>query len=79
MFKSILRPFFPFTAGFEGHPFQFISGSMNEVFTFPGTATFSYTAKRVTDLPVDMVMGFKLRKVAPYQYDIPCTAGQGSW
>ena len=67
------------SAGYEGHPFQFISGSIPDVFTFPGTATISYHAKRVTDLPADVVMGFKIKKVAPFVYDVPCTLGQGSW
>ena len=66
-------------AGYENHPFQFISGSIPEVFSFPGTASISYHAKRGTDLPNDLIMGFKVKKVAPYVYDVPCTFGQGSW
>ena len=75
---SILKLLFP-TAGYENHPFQFISGSIPEVFTYPGPVTFSYHAKRGIDLPTDLIMGFKLKKVAPYVYDVPCTLGQGSW
>jgi hypothetical protein len=66
-------------AGYENHPFQFISGSIPSVFTFPGTSTVSYHAKRGVDLPTDLVMAFKLKKVAPYVFDVPCTLGQGSW
>ena len=71
--------FFNILAGYEGHPFQFISGSIPEIFTLPGTATISYHAKRVTDLPADLVMGLKLKKVGPVEHDIPCIAGSGSW
>jgi hypothetical protein len=71
--------YFIFSAGYENHPFQFISGSIPSVFTFPGTSTVSYHAKRGIDLPTDLVMAFKLKKVAPYVYDVPCTLGQGSW
>jgi hypothetical protein len=66
-------------AGYENHPFQFVSGSIPEVFNFPGTATISYESKRSIDLPNDLIMKFQLKKVAPYVYDVPCTLGQGSW
>jgi hypothetical protein len=68
-----------FAAGYENHPFQFVSGSIPEVFNFPGTATISYESKRTIDLPNDLIMKFQLKKVAPYIYDVPCTLGQGSW
>ena len=67
-------------AGYESYPFQFISASMPEVFKFPGSAKLSYHAIRKQDLPDDLIMDFKLRKVSvPVPYDVPCTAGQGSW
>ena len=78
MYYLKYKLFFPI-AGYENHPFQFISGSIPDVFTFPGTADISYHAKRGIDLPTDLIMGFQLKKVAPYVYDVPCTAGQGSW
>jgi hypothetical protein len=43
------------TAGYENHPFQFINGSIPEVFTFPGVATLSYHAVRKIDMPLDLV------------------------
>ena len=68
-----------FAAGYENHPFQFISGSIPKVFEFPGIASISYASNRAVDLPNDLVMKFQLRKVAPFTYDVPCTNGQGSW
>ena len=78
-FYKVKMSFFQFTAGYDKHPFQFISGSIPDVFTFPGTASISYHAKRGIDLPTDLIMDFKVKKVAPFVYDVPCTFGQGSW
>ena len=66
-------------AGYENHPFQFISGSIPEVFNFPGTATVSYESKRSIDLPADLVMKFQLKMVAPLAIDVPCEYGGLSW
>jgi len=68
-----------FVAGYEKHPFQFISGSIPDVLNFPGTATISYKSKRTVDLPSDLAIKFQLKKVAPFAFDVPCHLGHGSW
>ena len=55
-----------------------------DVFTYPGSVSISYHAKRQVDLPSDLIMGFKLRKVGPnaVEYEVPCVGGlggTGSW
>jgi hypothetical protein len=50
-----------FAAGYESHPFQFISASIPDVFTFPGNAKLSYHAIRKQDLPTGKVFSLRLK------------------
>ena len=73
-----------FSAGYEKHPLQLVSASIPDTFEFPGTAKMSYHAIRNQDMPADLVMDFKIRKLAlPLTYDVPCRPelgnGGGSW
>ena len=75
---------FYYAAGYENHPLQLVSASIPDVFEFPGTAKMSFHAIRHQDMPLDLVMDFKIRKMAsPVPYDVPCKPelgnGGGSW
>ena len=61
-----------------------VSATSPDTFVFPGTAKMSFHAVRHQDMPLDLVMEFKIRKMdLPVPYDVPCRPelgnGGGSW
>jgi hypothetical protein len=67
-----------FPAGYENHPFQFVSGSMPDVHVFPGSSAVSFEAKSTIDLPNDAILDIKIKKVSASPDDVYNIVGEGS-
>ena len=66
-------------AGSEGYPLQLIEGSIPDVIYIPGTTLLNVRTLVKEDLPSDLMIKLKLKKLEPFPLDVPCLDGLGSW
>ena len=58
---------------------QFIDGSIPDVIYLPGTVDLNMRCSYSQDLPADLMVKLKLKKLEPFPLDVPCLDGLGSW
>jgi len=68
-----------YAAGSEGYPLQFVDGSVPEEIEIPGTAIMNIHVTISRDMPEDLMIKLKLKKLEPFPMDVPCLNGLGSW
>lgn len=68
-----------FIAGSESYPFQLISGEMPEEIYLPGTVKLTVSIEIKEQLPEDLTIEMKLKKLEPFPMEVPCLNGLGSW
>lgn len=67
------------SAGSENYPFQLVSGEMPDEIYLPGTVTLTTKVNVLEQLPEDLIIEMKLKKLEPFPMEVPCLNGLGSW
>jgi hypothetical protein len=56
-----------------------LDGTVPDVIYIPGTAEMNMHCSIAADLPTDLKVKLKLKKLEPFPLDVPCLDGLGSW
>ena len=65
--------------GYENAQLQFLGGTVNESIQIPGNAMMTMQTRITADLPSDLKVKLKLKKLEPFPLNVPCIDGLGSW
>ena len=76
--KDVKNSFF-ISAGSDGYPLQFIDGVIPDEIQIPGTVALNMHCSISKDMPKDLIIKLKLKKLEPFPMDVPCLNGLGSW
>ena len=76
--KDVKNNFF-ILAGSDGYPLQFIDGVIPDEIQIPGTVALNMHCSISKDMPKDLIIKLKLKKLEPFPMDVPCLNGLGSW
>jgi hypothetical protein len=71
--------FFILSAGSENYPFQFVDGEIPDEIQIPGKVPLNMHSRISEDMPIDLMIKLKLKKLEPFPMDVPCLNGLGSW
>merc|ERR1711994_747656 len=64
--------------GFDNPVMKLISGELPETINLPSEIPLDFVLEATEDLPADLVIFMKLKKMYPFPLDVPCFNGVGS-